>query len=376
MPDYMLYVRDATLARVAQIDDWQRLEFTLRFNGIGTWTIEMPPDSDAAALSLEDGAGLIVQRGGEVLLSGPRRGRKRLQRPEADTLTLSGTDDMAWLADRLAYPVPAGPPYSADEYHVLTGGAESVIRQYVAYNAGALALVARRIPGLSFASFGGLGSTVTGRARFDNLLDLIASLALQGGDLGVKLIQSGSSLVFSVYQPRDLTSSAIFSLELGNLQGFEYDERSAGANYVICGGEGEGTARTFAEDSDATSISRWVRIETFVDYRKTTDSGELADAIAEEIERQAARFTAKAEPIDTVGLSFVTHWQLGDRVTLIVDDIEIEAVIREIKIALTPDGGETVTPVLGSPGAGSENLLDMIVKSGALRPRVGLLERR
>jgi hypothetical protein len=375
-PQYTLYVRDSSLARVAQIDDWQRFELTMRFNRAGSWTLELPPDSAPATLLLADGAGLVIVRDGVTLSSGPRLGRVRARRPEANTLTLPGTNDMIWLARRLAYPVPAGPPYSGAEYDVRTGVAETIIREYVNLNAGPGAAVARRVAGLTLAADGGLGTSVTGRARFDNLLEFIASLALQGGDLGFDVVQSGSDLVFSVYEPRDMTASAVFSLALGNLQGFAYNEQAAGANYVICGGEGEGTARTFAEGSDATSVAKWGRIETFIDYRKTTDAGELGSAVTEELERQAERFTASVDPIDTAGMAFMTHWQLGDRVTLLVDDVELQAMVREVKIVVDRDGRETVTPVLGTPGVSSENLLDMIVKSGALRPRVGLMERR
>lgn len=375
-PQYVLYVRDSTLSRVAQIDDWQQLEMTLRFNGAGSWTLDLPPGTGAATLLRADGAGIIVTRNNEVLFSGPRRGRNRTHRAADNTLAVSGVDDLIWLARRLAYPVTAGPPYSGAEYDVRTGAAETIIRQYVNLNAGPGASVARRVPGLTLAADGGLGSAVTGRARFDNLLELIASLALQGGDLGFRVIQSGSGLLFSVYAPRDMTASAVFSLELGNLQGFEYDEQAAGANYVICGGDGEGTARTFAESGDATSTTHWGRIETFLDYSKTTNVGELAIAIAEELGKQAERFTASADPIDTAGMAYMTHWQLGDRVTLIVDDIEVQAMVREVKVSLTPNGGEVVTPVLGSPGVGGENLWDMIRSSGALRPKVGLMERR
>jgi hypothetical protein len=374
-PQYTLYVRDSSLARVAQIDDWQRLELTMRFNRAGSWTLELPPDSAPAALLLADAAGLIIVRDGVTLASGPRLGRVRARRPEANTLTLHGTSDTVWLARRLAYPVPGG-AHSGAEYDVRTGVAETKIREYVNLNAGPGAVVARRVPGLTLAADGGLGSAVTGRARFDNLLEFIASLALQGGDLGFDVVQSGSDLVFSVYEPRDMTASAAFSLALGNLQGFAYNEQAAGANYVICGGEGEGTARTFAEAGDAASVAKWGRIETFIDYRKTTDAGELGLAVTEELERQAERFSVSVDPIDTAGMAYMTHWRLGDRVTLLVDDVELQAMVREVKIVVDRDGRETVAPVLGTPGVSSENLLDMIVKSGALRPRVGLMERR
>jgi hypothetical protein len=374
MPEYKLYARDSTLSRVAQIDDYQRLDMTLRFNAVGSWSLDINPSLTVASLLQEDGAGLIVMRDDDVLLSGVCEDSER-DKADKDKLTIFGVDDMGWLARRMAYPVPLG-AHTGAEYDVRTGAAETIIREYVNLNAGPGAIAARRVPGLTLAADGGLGSVITGRARFDNLLEFIASLALQGGDLGFVCEQLGAGLVFAVYEPRDLTASVIFSRELGNVKKYNHKQDAPTANYIICGGEGEGTARTFAEAGDATSIAKWGRIERFLDYNKTTDSGELSSAIAAELEKQAERFSVTIQPIDTAGVSFMTHWQLGDIVTFVAEGVAVEAMIRAVKVEVTPTGSETVTPILATPGTGTEYLKNMIIKSSALRPRVGLMERR
>lgn len=375
MTDWLLEVRDASLQRVRQIDDWTSAELIVRFNRPGGWQVEGLPSTGAAAAALTPGAGFVATRNDTTFLSGPLDWPSRRWDLTHDHLEVAGPDDLCHLWDRIAHPVPATGVFASSAYDVRTGIAETIIRQYVDVNAGPSALSARRVSGLTLAADTALGSTVTGRARLQQLGDLLTNLALAGGDLGFTVAQSGAGIVFDVYQPRDLTSTVIFSADLENLGELLYDQRAPTANHIYVGGGGEGTARTFIEGGDSASVSAWNRrIEQFVDQRQTTDTAELAQKRDEELAAGAERTTLAIGPVDTDAFAFGDDYGLGDQVTCIVDGIAIEQVIREVRVELTPDG-ENVTPVLGSPRAvdPSRSLFEQVRQ---LAVRVNNQERR
>ncbi len=226
MSDYRLYLRGEDRARVGEIDDYLGAEFALRFNAAGRWRVTLPGTSPLIP-DIQWGCGLILTRDGAPLLSGPMHQYQRVSAEAdgriTDTLTIGGTDDTGALRRRLALPVPltATPgDYRAASHDVRDGRSELVLRGYVDANAGPGALPRRRLPGLVLGAEAGVGTAVTGRARFPVLLDLLAELALAGGDVGFRVVQVGSDLVFQVYAPRDLTDEAVFSYGRGNLAGF------------------------------------------------------------------------------------------------------------------------------------------------------------
>lgn len=372
---YKIYVRDKSLTLIGEIDDFKSLNLVCRFNGVGTWLIDLPADSDMALALTQPQAGIIVVRDGLTLLSGPRLKPYRKWNKDENILTVSGVCDNVWLQRRLALPVVTGPPYSGSEYDVRSGVAETVMRQYVDYNAGPNANTERQVTGLTLAADGAIGSSITGRARFNVLLEFLQSLAIAGGDLGFKIAQAGSGLEFQVYQPTDKTATAVFSAGLGNLEGFEYSEEDAELNYVYCGGGGEGTSRTFAEKGDSTSIIDDGRIEFFKDQRNTTDPTELTQAIDEELAQKAEKTSLGISPIDTQAVSFMTDYQLGDKVTVIVDDTSIQDVVREVSISITNEG-EVIKPLIGVPGSIRPEVSNVFRQLRELKARINNLERR
>ncbi len=351
MAKYKLYVRDSGLSKVGEIDDFGKLDLISRFNQPGSFALDVPAGTDIASYLSVKGAGLILERDDLVdpIFSGPVIIKIKDWNKDQNRLTVSGPDDTIWLTRRLAYPVVTGPPYSAQAHDVRTGVCETIMRQYVNLNAGPGANTERQVTGLTLAADTTLGSSITGRARFNNLLEFLQGLALAGGDLGFRIVQSGSDIEFQVYQPTDKTATIIFSEELGNLRAYEYSVEAAEANYFIAGGGGEGVARTFQEKGDSQSIVDWGRIEQFRDRRDTTDTDELIQTIDEELLSKAEKTNLSTTPINTDAIAFLTDYGLGDKVTVMVDGEAIQDVIREVKITLTRDKGEVVTPTIGTP---------------------------
>lgn len=382
---YRITLRDAARRRVLEVDHYTQLDVQLRFNDVSGWILNLPAGSPAARAATTQ-MGLIVERDGVTVLSGPVTGYRRLWSDADSAVTLTGADDILHLRDALARPVPDGPPYDTAEQDVRSGTASTVLRSYVAANIGPGAR--RAVPGLVVGPDPVAGNDVTGRARFPVLLDLLKDLALSGGDLGFRVVQVGTALQFQVYTPVDRTRTVILSPLLGTLAAFEYAVEPPTTNDVVVAGGGEGTARVFLEREGADSQEAFKRrVQTFRDRRDTSDPAEMGQTADEELAQGAARTSLSVTPIDTEGIQVGRDYWLGDRVTVVVTEEDadqdarpavldqIQDVVREIRLTLTPDRGEQITPTIGTPETQALNAQRVLAVVRGLAERVGGLER-
>lgn len=340
---------NATLERIGIIEDYQQATIVPRFNAVGAWTLDLHIGSREASFFDFD-AGIVVSLDGTEFFSGPLTERERSRDEEgADRLRLSGVDDSVWLARRLCYPEAPALTTATDGYDVRTGVASTVMAAYVDANAGPSADADRVVAGLMLAADPLIGSSVTGRGRFQTLQEILNELALAGGDLGYRIVQTGDALVFTVYQPVNRSASVRFDDELGNLRAFTYSERApSGGNFIVVGGGGEDIARVFVTGGDAASITRFGRIEAFQDRRDTTDTTELEQARDTTLSEGAAVSAVGVTPQDTRGVAYGSDYGLGDKVAVVIDGVTLTEVVREVGISITPDGA-MVLPVVGTP---------------------------
>lgn len=370
-----VYARDPSLRRIGEIDDYLSLTMPLRFNKVSAWELVVSAQSAAAAM-LTLTAGIIVVRDGVTLLSGPVTSLTRTAQGSRETVTANGVDDTVWLERRLALPVPSGPPYTAAAYDLVNGAAETVMRSYVDRNLGPSAVAARQLVGLTLAADLGRGTAVKGSARFEPLLGFLADLALQGGDLGFRIVQVGTGLQFQVYAPVDKTATAVFSVEFGNLEGYTYTATVPQADYVYVGGQGEGSARTIDEGGTTALIDTYGRREQFRDRRDTNDPTTLALARAEALAETKPTNALALTPIDTAAVTFGRDYGLGDKVTVVIAGVPVRDVVREITYSLSLSGSERVQPVVGTPGATNPDIPDLFDSMAAADRRLTNLERR
>lgn len=402
---YQIQIRDSQLNRIGEVTDFNKLELIPRFNAVGSFVLEMPTDCAASKELAKPQHGIIVKKNGKTVMSGTVTGRKRSFNNSGDTMTFVGKDDNIFLRGRLAYPETSG-NFALSAYDVRTGKAEAVMKQFVSFNAGPDALPERRK--LAIQSDGGLGAIVTGRGRFHTLLEMLTVLALNGGGLGFKVVQVDDALQFQVYQPEDKTKSAFFSPLLGNLASFEYSNDDPTANFIIVGGGGEGVDRILMEKSDSASIAKSGRWESFKDQRDTSDTAELTQSLDEELTNGAEQNNFSFTPIDTPQLAYGTHYDLGDKVSIILtqpnemvtresltyfisayqtvtestervrkiqEKIDvIQDVVREVKISITPNG-EQISPVVGTAESNNNSILGIFDKVKKLTKRISHLER-
>lgn len=368
-----VFVRDAALRRVGQVEDFT-LEMPIRFNRVSTWQLTADASSQLASL-LEDTGGIVVVRDGVTLLSGPVTTRTFTRTEGRTQLVASGVDDTVWLARRLALPVPSGPPYTAQAYDDRSGVAETVMRGYVNDNLGPGATAARKLTALTLAADGGRGTSVRGRARFVSLLELLQSLALAGGDLGFRIVQVGLGLEFQIYEPADRTGTAVFSSELGNLAGYTFSRTVPVADYAYVGGGGEGTARTIVEGGDTAAIGAYGRSEVFVDRRDTTLAADLEQSRDEALVEQGATSSLSLTPINTESVAYGQEYTVGDRVSVVVEGVTVQEVVREVVLRLDANG-EVLTPVVGTAGASSPQVPALFDAQARQARRLSNIERR
>jgi hypothetical protein len=379
---WTLYTRAATGAIEAQIDDYQGLEVTSRFNAVGTWLLDVDYRSAPALRLAQPGMGIYLIRDDTVVVfSGWVTSIDRKRDKNTNRATFAGKDDMLWLAARRASPVPSamGPPYSAAAYDVRTGVCSTVLRQYVDVNAGPSAVPERRVlwgglGGLTLGADPVVGATVTKSARWQNLLELLQELAVAGGDIGFRVQHTGVALEFQTYQPSDKSNSIRFSHELGTLAGYGFTAEIPEVNYVYVAGQGEGTARTIIERADEQSVVTHGRFEEFMDRRDTADAAELAQAGTETLTDKTAKVGLSLTPVDVPGQTYGVHYDLGDQVSTYLDETPVVERIREVKLVFNPDGPLTITPTVGTPTLGG--LVKLFDQLQGQNQRLSTLERR
>ncbi|MEV1157738.1 hypothetical protein AB0J27_20300 [Micromonospora chokoriensis] len=352
-----LLVTDRNLNVIGDpISRYTEVNVQLQHNQPDAGVVVVPSDNVTAA-QLAPGNRLVVLRDQTVFSAGPiRQPGEQSWSIDGDnsgggTTTIAFAGDFASIAAEVAYPDPAHAitAQAAARRTFTATGAEAVMRQLVTENVGPTALTARRIPRLALGALAGVGSAVTMGFRLDYLGDALRAVALAGGDLGFRVRQSGTSLLFEVFAPRDLSGAVRFSRGLGNLLSYAYRPTAPATTVAIVGdGSGEGTSRVWAE-TVAPAAATWGRMVAVVDRRDTESVTEIAQAGAEALAEGAESAQLETVTIDTEAVRYGVDYQLGDRVSVELNNgVVVTDVVRAVTLSATPDGGEVVTASVGT----------------------------
>lgn len=407
--DLTVEVRDKNLVRKGQILP-SELDIKLEpaFNNVGTWRLTLPAEHPMADVLRTPGAGIIVThfRGGtpgaagaygsgaygsgdygfgeietKVLMSGPVDSPEFQTTPEdtTGTITFTGISDDHVIADYLAWPQPSNsnPTTQTLSHDVRTGPAETLLHQYVNANLGPGAPTGRKITTLTMGANGARGPALTRKARFDNLGELLRDIALVG-NLGFRVVQRGSGLVFETYEVQDLSSEIRLDIRNGQLAGQRVSISAPKATRVIVAGQEEGVNRQFVAVTTSTSLAaeaEWGRrIEVFKDQRNTNVTAELTQA-GEEIlaEDGFTKVSVQAVPVEDSTMQFLYEWDLGDKVGVVVEDQELQAIATGV-VLVANSGGVKLGVVIGDP-TGFSRELTFAKKVNSVESRVAMLER-
>lgn len=347
LSDITVEVRDRSLARRGVIRPEElNLQATLPFNDVGSWTIAIASDHPMADVLRAPGGGIIVSTKDDTLFSGPSVGPDLTASSDdpAGTLTINGVTDSVLLEDRLAYPEPGNvdPTKQTEAHDVRTGVAETVMRQYVSWNCGPDAPIGRRDPHLTLPADQGRGPTVTKSARFPVLLNLVNEIAASAG-LGWRVVQKGSVRVFEVTTVADRTAAVRLSLLNNTLASQKLAISPPTATRVLVAGQGEEVDRRFYEgttdDAEQAETDWGRRIEVFVDQRQSSDANEYKQKADEVLAEQGTTVVGvELVPMDNIGMTFGTDWNIGDRVAIDTSFGSFKAVATSAVIKAGPDG--------------------------------------
>ena len=252
--------------------------------------------------------------------------------------------------------------FSVSATDTQNGPVETLLKHYADFNGGPSAILERTIPNMTIETNSARGSTISWSARFEQLLllngsGLLQMLARMGtSELGFSVVQlaNQTNLQFQVYMPTDRSTTAIFSVGLGNLADYTYiSDSSSIINYVVSGGGGVGIGRYYQVGQDKPSVLNNGRFEGFVDQRSATTPVQLAQAISNALAQSRSKPTFNAAVIDTSAVAYGRDYFLGDKVSVIVNGQQVvNDLVREVQIQLTGAGGEIVTPAVGTPTNG------------------------
>lgn len=376
--EWSVFVRAPDFSIQSQVE-FTKLSVKLRFNDLSTWAVDLIGGPSVPQLR-QPGWGVRIDRDSVPMLSGNMRQAQTTSTADGPVTTISGVDDTTVLVDNLARPQPATatPPYSINAYDTRSGIGSTVMRAYADVNIGPAAPSNWRVPGLTIGGDPVVGSSVTMDARWAPLYDVLHSLALSAGGLGFRVLQVGTGLQFQVWQPVDHSADTVFARELDNMGDYSYTETRPTANYIVCAGGDELTARVIREGSDAASIAAWGRVILFRDRRDTVDTALMDQTVAEELVKGAAQTAVTASLLSLPGRSWPGDFGLGDKVTVIIEDVPIVDIVQQVGIDVSSDG-EVVTPRIGSPETDLSPVgwFDRLLTRQAQQAvRIGNLERR
>lgn len=361
---FKVYLVDNYDDRAGEIDDFVSVKAKQVWNDVGVWTMDISRQSKNLVPLTTPLYGIDIW---DTELNIPFcRGLIDVTQQKydatTDTLTLTGWDDAQWLNWRLAHPSPAeaDPPYTAQSYDVRTGTASEVMCQYFDINAGFTALPTRSLT-LTGADRGGtVGSTITGRARWQVMLPFMQDLALQSTPtIGFRVSRLfGTDLQFQTYLPADRSEDVKFSVSMGNLLGGTIKRTSPKGTYVFAAGTGDLTARVYHESYDPVTINTWGRREYFHDVNNLSSDAELAAAGQRALIEQGETAEFSLQITDTANLTYGIDYAMGDKVTgvfvgnepvpIISDAGVVVESIREIELVINADGC-VITPTIGTP---------------------------
>lgn len=383
--DLIIEVRNPDFSRLGQFRPGELVgaKFILKFNNVGSWEMKLPQGSRLGEFLRLPGYGIIVTGPDEsVIFSGPTLSAQLVQ--TSDNIdgdwTIVGTSDDIVLLERLAYPTPstADVTEQTDAYDDRLGFCETIIKEYVSVNIGPDAPADRKIANLTIETTAGLGLEVQGRARFQTLQEVLYGLA-QTSSLGYTIEQLGTDLQFTVYSPLDRTATVRMDMDNSKLSRAEYAYAVAKVTRAIVGGQGEEEFRRFVEVTNTDSLASetdWSRrIEVFTDGRNSRVTEFLLQDGDEFLADQGKTIIEMSvTPADDFNMRFGRDWYLGDKVTVVINDLEASAVVTEVGISIAADGVRLAATV-GTP-VGIEYESRVLAKTQQLSQRLSNLERQ
>lgn len=368
---YTLYLYDPLGNRLATLDRFLALTYTLSVNMVGTLDVTLPGDFDSTLLGEDyrievwrsiDGQNDYLEADQQWFI---RRIIKQFPVDQPVVYLVRAVSALDILRRRIiAY-------NSGSSFALKIAPADSAIVSFVSENLTAINTTYRdpRAGGsgqtlgtdlsayITVAPASNTGSNITKAAARDNLLQTcqdIANISAQNGlYLAFDLIWNGTMFVFQTYlQQRSTdrrfpgsTNPVLLSPSFGSFADITYTrDWSDELTVAIGGGQGEGTERLIAVHLDATRVvsSPFNRVEQLIVANQGGTSASVvgnAAIGAVRAGRPKVRFTGRIQ--QTSGVQYGRDWFWGDYLTASDDSASIDSRIDAVTITFA-HGEETI----------------------------------
>lgn len=275
--------------------------------------------------------------------------------PDGDEFTLSGPDAWAVPGSRLAWPTPANLPPWPDSWDVRTGLASTVAAGFVNNNLGGFARAERQIPGLTVVD-GLAGPTSSWSGRLQPLDDLVIRVCRDGGIVCRLVTAFSGALQMSFGAARDRRLTTVLS-DQGDLTNIRVRTIGAMTNFVVAGGQGLLTARTFATSGSASGAARR---ESFSNQSSLATAAEVSQAADTAVALGAATMMINAEVTDIAAgrVQYLVDYDVGDILAAEISLVRYPVVVEAVKVHIDVERA-VIRPVFGNA---APNLVAGIVR--------------
>ncbi|AZS13804.1 siphovirus ReqiPepy6 Gp37-like family protein [Paenibacillus lutimineralis] len=311
----IIRVYDTAFTWLGEIDSYESLQFTRRYNAVGEFELHIAINKQYAS-ELQKDRFIMVDNDGTR--SGLIQSRESfLSDKGIETVVVRGKTLGCILDRRLTI---------TGSYDRVRGPAETVMKHYVnnhlvngTYASGTYSN--RKIPFFSIAADQGHGKEISWQSRYESVLVVTNNIATFC-DMGwhAKLDIQQKRVVFDTYEGRNLTDKqgvyppVIFSTEFDNVNALNFvDSDGQYKNVGYASGKGEEEDQVLLSVGDASGFERR---EVFIDGASAGDTTELTKIGEQKLAEYKRLQTFEGVAVDTGSFVFEKDWFLGDSVTL------------------------------------------------------------
>ena len=346
--DYAIYIRSKDGKFRDRLVNVESVDIIEMLNDPGSWTIESTTPEPCPFVS---GDGIVVYKNGKYYYSGLLK--KIIESYDGyDHMykwTAQGASDLEFLNRRICYVDPATGSTTVDAYYTDSGAFGLVIKHLIDRNIGPDAMIERQEPLIGETPLIPFEETISVSLRFQMLLTALVPLL---NSLNCTLLPEWDAdnrkLTFKIRKSNDLSQLLLFSTELNSVLSVDYLATAPRGNFIMSGGKGELTERSFAYAENTDSMAEWGRIEYFHDVRSTeTDDLQTdADTTLETSSDENVGYSAELNT-DAAFLQYRTDWNLGDFLGVVVHGQTLIRRVLQVETTLTYER-ETVIPTIGT----------------------------
>lgn len=308
VPSVRVIDRDFNL--LAEIDDYESLQFTRRFYRAGEFELHISLGKQGVDQLQKEN---IIVINNKMHKAGIIQSRNITQNDQGIEVLVVKGPTLGGILDRRVT--------VTDNFDRVRGPAETVMKHYVNNHLINSVNTQRRVPFMSNAPDLGRGKVTPWQTRFEPLNMVVQEIA-EWCDIGwlVKLDYSVKKWVFDVLPGRNLTTGqnalppVIFSRDYDNIMSQNFvDSDQQFKNVGYAGGKGEYEDRLIQMVGSSSGADRR---ETFLDCSGAEDAGELVDMGNQKLSLLKRIVSYDGQILNTGSFIFETDWDLGDIVTL------------------------------------------------------------